>query len=33
MAVAAMSDLGGRCGQVVQSVLIERRQQPVPPLH
>jgi hypothetical protein len=33
MAVAAMSDVGGRCGQVVQSVLIERRQQPLPPLH
>jgi hypothetical protein len=32
MAVAAMSDVDGRCGQVVQSVLIERRTQRVPPI-
>jgi hypothetical protein len=32
MAVAAMSDVHGRCGQVVQSVLIERRKSPVSPL-
>jgi acyl-coenzyme A thioesterase PaaI-like protein len=32
MAVAAMSDMDGRCGQVVQSVLLERRDLPVPPI-